>query len=488
MPVIILLIFFAAIVLIVFFGEIAVALIGSALILAGFFGGALALPVLTWVYLRHVHDVLLGGSSPEEPLPREHDDPAHLCYHGGPAWADLRAVVGRTWRAASLWALPLLPHMALYLLVVSAYQAITWSGVALVRGVDAGLLRLRRVRMVCPHCFRNLRYPAYLCLCERLHNAIRPGRRGLVRRLCLCGRAMPTLLLFGSADLACVCPYCSEHLEHRPGETRELLLPLFGGPGAGKTRLMNGLYLALAQATERTPGARLDLVGAQARRQLGEADTLLDPSRRTTPTLPGHRVRGATVRVETGRDALLLQLYDAAGERFARSDTAGGLTYLGRAKTFLLVVDPLAIDSVWRSLSGEQQERLAPDRSAGRHPEIFYEQVREEIERQYAVRSRATRGVRLAVVVSRGDLLSGTPVAPGEDLERWAANTLGLANLLRSAHAHFGQVRVFLTCAVTDPHGRAHDSLRGLARWALAQDRGEVSVLLDTPVTSGGTP
>lgn len=487
MPVIILLVF-VAIILIVLFGEIAIALLASVLILVGFFGGALGLPALTWVYLRHAYDVLLGGCSPEEPLPREHEDPAHLCYHGGPVWTDMRTVVGLTWRTFALWALPLLPHMVLYLLVVSAYQAITWAGVALLRGVDTALLMVRRVRMVCPHCFRHLRYPAYRCLCGRRHNTIRPGRRGLVRRLCLCDRAMPTLLLFGSADLAGVCPYCSEHLEHRPGETRELLLPLFGGAGAGKTRLMNGLYLALAQAAEHTPGARLTVMGAQSRRRLGEAETLLAPSRRTAPTLPGHRVRGATVRVEAGRDALLLQLYDAAGERFARSDTTGELTYLGQADTFLLVVDPLAIDLVWRSLSNGQKERLSPDRSVGRHPAIFYEQVREEIERQYAVGARPARHTRLAVVVTRGDLLPGTPIAPDGDLEQWATDTLGLANLLRSAHAHFGQVQVFLTSAVIDPEGRAHPSLTELARWALARDRGAASTILDVPATSGGAP
>src|SRR5699024_11774072 len=101
-----------------------------------------------------------------------------------------------------------------------------------------------------------------------------------------------------------------------------------GETGAGKAGLMSGLYLALAQAGEHGPRRCVAVMGAQARRWLDRADTLLDPARRTTPTLPGHRVRGATVRVEDGRDALLLQLYDAAGESFARSDPAGGLPCL----------------------------------------------------------------------------------------------------------------------------------------------------------------
>lgn len=487
MPVIFLLIF-AVIILVALLGEIAIALTLSALFVAGFFGGSLMLVGLTWVYLRHTYNVLLGGHTPKEPLPRAHEDPAHLCYHGGPAWTDLRTVVGTTWRVCALWALALLPHMVLYLLVVLAYQVLMWACVGFLRGLDTALLRIRRVRMVCPHCFRHLPYPAYRCLCGRRHNTIRPGRRGLVRRLCLCDRAMPTLLLLGSADLSGLCPHCCEHLEHRPGKSRELLLVLFGATGAGKTRLMNGLYLALAQAVEHGPRRCVTVMGAQARRWLDRADTLLDPARRTTPTLPGHRVRGATVRVEDGRDALLLQLYDAAGESFARSDTVGGLTYLGQAHTFLLVVDPLAIDPVWHCLSREQKERLLPDRSVGHHPQTFYERVREEIERQYAMGARAVRRARLAVVVTRGDLLSGTPVAPEGDLERWAADTLGLANLLRSARCHFGRVRVFVTSAVVGTDGRAHPSLWELARWALAQDRGAISTILDASTTREGLP
>src|SRR5699024_6926732 len=104
MPVIFLL-SFAVIILVAVLGEIAIALTLSALFVAGFFGGSLMLVGLTWVYLRHTYNVLLGGHTPKEPLPRAHEDPAHLCYHGGPAWTDLRTVVGTTWRVCALWAL-----------------------------------------------------------------------------------------------------------------------------------------------------------------------------------------------------------------------------------------------------------------------------------------------------------------------------------------------------------------------------------------------
>ncbi|WP_239643813.1 TRAFAC clade GTPase domain-containing protein [Nocardiopsis kunsanensis] len=451
-------------------------------LVAGIVAVCLGALSLTWLYVRTVHAVLFAGAHPDEPAPGPGDDPAHCSYHGGPAWADLCAVVGGTWRSSAPWTLLLAPHVALYTAAVALHQCAAWVCVGVLRAVDAALLVLRRVRMVCPHCFRRLGYPAYACECGRRHTAIRPGRRGILWRVCLCASRMPTLLLFGTADLHTVCPYCTHTLEHRPGEAPELVLPLFGGAGAGKTRLVNGLYRALEQGAEPFPDAYADTVGHGARQCLGEARAVLRPSARTLPTLPGHRVRGLTVRVGAGGSTLLLQLYDAAGERFARTSTVGELGYLGQAATFLLVVDPLGSDAVWSPLGPAEREELAPVRSRTRDPELAYGQVLEEVERRLGP---AVRRARLGVVVTRGDLLRGTSIAPDgtgqEALSHWAEHTLGLGNLLRSARAHFGRVRVFHTCAVTDPDGRVDPSLGRLLRWVLEGLPSAFGALVEEP-------
>src|SRR5699024_12124870 len=69
MPVIFLLIF-AVIVLVALVGETAIALTLSALLVVGFFGGSVVLVGLTWVYLRHTDNVLLGGHTPAVPPSR----------------------------------------------------------------------------------------------------------------------------------------------------------------------------------------------------------------------------------------------------------------------------------------------------------------------------------------------------------------------------------------------------------------------------------
>lgn len=461
----------------------------SAAVIAGCAAGVVWWCALAGVYLRRTHEVLFCGGYPDEPVPGGLDDPAHRAYHGGPAWWDLRAVVDWTWSASSPWGVFLVPLFLLHALVVGAYLAVVWTAVGALRLADSGLLLVRRIRMVCPGCFLRLGYPAYLCArCGQRHGAIRPGGQGLWWRWCLCGSRLPTLLLLGTADLDARCPHCDRGLEHRPGEAREFVLPLFGGTGAGKTRLVSGMNLALAQAAYRTPETYVESVGEETVRRLRDCERMLSAGYRTPPTPPGREVRGLTVRVCAGSRALLMQLFDAAGERFNRSVTAEELAYLGRASTFVLAVDPLGTEPVWCSLSARERSRLAEDRSHTRDPELAYGAVRDEIRRQYRMLGRVRlprrglRRTRLAVVITRGDLVRGTSIDPGEAAPReWAEQVLGLGNLLRDAAADFGEVRVFPTSAVTDESGRADPSLGALLRWVLAGEDDAFSAMLADP-------
>ena len=72
---------------------------------------------------------------------------------------------------------------------------------------------------------------------------------------------------------------------------------------------------------------------------------------------------------------------------------------------------------------------------------------------------------RLAVVFSRADLVD----TPGGDVAVWAADELGLGNLVRSVRLNFNETCFFHTAAVmTD--GVMHRSVPALIRWVLARD------------------
>ena len=440
---------------------------------------ALGLTGLVVLHLRRIHEVIQCGDNPRVgPLGPE--EPAWRGYHGGPLWWDLVEVHCRLRLETGLFAPFFVPFLLLQAALALGHLALAWTGVAVLRLVDGALLRLRRIRMVCPHCFEHVAYPAYGCDdCGRPHRDVRPGARGVFRRRCACGRDLPTLLLLGSADLVAHCPHCEQALEHRPGVAREFVLPLFGAVGAGKTRLTHGLHHALGWAAERHRDAHVAAMDQRTRHRLRDGERTLHPGHRTRPTPPGERAQGLTLRVGAERRTLLLQVYDTAGEWFAGVDRTEELTYLGRAHTFLLVLDPLAVPAVWNALDPDEQRRLARDRSNATDVEQVYTRVRDQVRRQYRAGGVCAGRTRLGVVVTRGDLLTGTTLDPTKvSPSLWVREVMGSANLLRAARADFGEVEVFVAGVVVDAEGTPDPSLAALARWVLAREAGPFDAML----------
>ncbi|MDN3353863.1 hypothetical protein [Actinomadura sp. DC4] len=352
-----------------------------------------------------------------------------------------------------------------HLTVVGVAFVVVRTTGAVLRAADSALLRIRHIRMVCPHCFDRVPYPAYGCPargCTRRHRDIRPGRYGVVRRHCLCGAKLPTLLLFGTARMAAYCPHqgCSRSMEHRPGEAREIVLPLFGAAGAGKTRLLYGMAERLrswsekgllnAELADGFTSGDLDLAGRFLRRG------------RATPKTAVQTPRSLIIRLGTGNDTRILQIFDAAGELFYWTERTQMLGYLDKARTFVLVIDPLSVSAFWEGLSAERQASLEGERSKAPSPDLAFLQTQQEMERMGVALGKC----RLAVVFSRADLLEGP--GAGDDVEAWARDELGLGNLIRSATHGFRKVRFFRTAAVLDTGGTVDPSVADLMRWLLA--------------------
>ena len=362
-------------------------------------------------------------------------------------------------------ALVTLVFAVIHLLVVGVSALVIRATGTVLRGVDSALLAVKNVRMVCPYCFERVPYPAYACPghgCTRRHRDVRPGRFGILRRRCQCGAEMSTLLLLGSSHMAAYCPHpgCERSLEHRPGEAPEIVLPFFGATGAGKTRLLLSMVTQLHQWTDQGK-LTAEFGDSATARELNIAGHLLRSGQSTVGTsvnLP----RAHVIRLILKRGTRILQLYDAAGERFYNTDRTQELTYLSKARTFILVVDPLSVEAFWRQLPADRQARLGSVRSAAPSPDLAYQQTHQQIEAMGVELSRS----RLAVVFSRADLIG----IPGGDVAAWAGSELGLGNLVRSTSQNFRETRYFRTAAVMDSDGSVHESVAALMRWVLARD------------------
>jgi Double-GTPase 2 len=433
------------------------------------------------------------------PTPAEDADPAVLQYFYGPALADaehaVRVAYGNCrglWRFgggtvqrcftadAALLTWPLGGGAALGMVAGTVLGAAATAGCAFVhlltvglsatcvriagtvlRCADSAVLRIKNIRMVCPHCGERITYPAYECpspACTKRHRDIRPGRFGILRRYCDCGEPMATLLLFGSSRMNAYCPYenCGEPLEYRPGKWPETVLPFFGAVGAGKTRLLFSMARQLTTGCQETCTAEFG--DSSTADQLRDASKLLSPKTLIRATPPAQLPRAYIIRLTSGDSTQILHMFDAAGEYFYSPERTQELQYLSKADTFVLVIDPLSVEAFWDRLLPDQQSTLEQTRSTALTPELAYQHTHQELEGMGIELGKA----RLAVVFSRADLIK----RPDDDVASWATKELGLGNLVRSARLSFGEVRFFRTAAVIK-NEVLDESIPALLRWVL---------------------
>ncbi|MGX4733271.1 TRAFAC clade GTPase domain-containing protein [Kitasatospora griseola] len=495
---------------------------------------AQALHLVALLLLGHARllDAVLRRHEPEfqtRPLPRPDDEPqpAHRSYWFGPAQRDLlligthghrrvrrtaatafRTVTDRIEQSSADLRPVTVPFglalyaglavglglaagllgvlMVLHWLVVLLLQGGVRLAAVLLAGVDLALLRIRNLHegVLCPHCFDRVRRPVHECSdedCRRRHTELRPGRYGLLHRRCACGRRLPTTLLGGRYRLPGYCTHatCGRQLSTETGRLAEFALPLIGGRAAGKTQLMAAILTLLQRPDPdgRAHGRLADRETEERYQLLREVLEISGHPRATPPELR----RGYSVLLDRGRPPRLLHLFDTAGERFVRREETDALRYARAARTFLFVLDPLAVPDFWNQLGPAQADRLDRTLASDMRPgDVF----------AAAVNAIGAMGVplkrcRLAVAISKADLLEqaldGSAGLPRQDdsdaARRWLTEHLGLGGLLENMSLEFREVRFFFTASVLSDaqedgaEPELHESVAPLLRWCLAGSR-----------------
>jgi Double-GTPase 2 len=454
-----------------------------------------------WRYVASFCEVLgipEASKAAPPPVPPQHyskdgREPAYEHYLFGQARRDLNLALSRvvtrfrrdfsaearqivnsrlTVTGTGYWTMPVLWHMLIGLmfmaglvlgtltatLLLAAATAIqvliviivAWAGISAtfaLRVIDSALLRIRGIRMTCPNCYRHISYPSYRCPdCGVLHHDIRPGRYGVLRRHCVCGRSLPTLLLLGSHQMTAFCPFegCEVQLADDQGTAAELTVAIFGGPNAGKTRLLTVMVMALKDRTAQQTAVvnYADRVTARRVSELTPAVFSNLPTPRTGPDQP----RAYSLYIKPAdRKPRLVHFFDTAGEKFYDSGKLTALRYFRLAGTFIFVIDPLSIDGVWDKLTPSRQSELSP--RAGHSPTYVFQQVVRNVEEMGV----DLKHVRLGVAVSKADMLSQVELpAPSQDsasVEKWLEE-MNLDDLVRSIRHAFDEVRFFHTSAM----------------------------------------
>jgi hypothetical protein len=154
-------------------------------------------------------------------------------------------------------------------------------------------------------------------------------------------------------------------------------------------------------------------------------------------------------------------MFDAAGERFYSAERTRELGYLSKARTFVLVIDPLSVDAFWSRLPEERRKAVESVRSTVRSPLVAFHQAHQSIEAMGV----DLKDARLAVVFSRADKID----PPDGDPADWADRELGLGNLVRSVKLQFKDSLFLLAAAIMEDEA-IHESIAALLRWMLAEE------------------
>jgi hypothetical protein len=226
----------------------------------------------------------------------------------------------------------------------------------------------------------------------------------------------------------------------------DVRVPVFGEPHAGKTRLIfAGIHDILGQAKKAGIAVYFPDEASRERaefglKQIASDERTLKTEWKLEPAL--------TCQIGSGIKGALLHAFDAAGERFRGAEGHDDLRYLEDGHTLVFVVDPFAVPGV-RDMVGSQprsallDEHLLGDR---RNPEDAYGEV---VSRVLASGTQ-TKKQRLAVVVSKADVLAEvgvTPPSESEAIKAWLHDS-GLHNLVLAAGREFKEVRYFSVASV----------------------------------------
>ncbi|MFI9168616.1 hypothetical protein [Streptomyces lincolnensis] len=328
--------------------------------------------------------------------------------------------------------------------LLAAVEAGRGACVLTLRELERLQLLTRGVRMRCPYpgCYRHITLPVYRCPgCREAHRELRPGRFGVFRHVCVCGRRLSACPPVRRPRDAAECPYCAGALPPSLGTIRMVQIPIVGGTSSGKTMLMAAMLAGLT-SWERAGQLSATCATPDDRRQLQTLKSQLDTGGWVLGTT-GPQPRAHMLEIGSGRRRRLLYLYDPNGGVYDDAAAVRAQQYLAQADAVVLVADVLAEPGVRREIGGADAQCAVDARPSPEGPKETYDRLVGEL----GSPGRRAR-TPVAVVATKRDALDRLHSLPRpyDPLDGWLSD-VGLGKLVLALGHDFGKVRYWAVSA-----------------------------------------
>ena len=242
--------------------------------------------------------------------------------------------------------------LALGIIQVVAFLAmmlIIYLTYTLVFFLDWLYRRIRHISSTCEQCQSKTALPIYSCpACGVKHTSLIPSKYGIFKRRCECGAKLPTTFFNGRESIDAECPTCGNSIRDG-GKHIDIPIPVVGGPSAGKTCFIS---MAIDKLEDSANEQNLEFEYSPN----ADDEYALNMSYLNSGNLP---MKTSDMRLRFYRFYMqpekkikhLISLCDVGGEVYDNSQALGAQTGLTHAKAFIMVIDPLSIESYRKELA-----------------------------------------------------------------------------------------------------------------------------------------
>lgn len=318
---------------------------------------------------------------------KKSSQPARLSYFFGPGYKDVKKTIKLIWelnaedakkyyiqydeaglmsvkglfnfsRALSIMIFGSLFSMiisAVIILVLVLFFLPVYLLFSLVWLIDRIYLVHNKISVACSHCHSSYRLPIYECECGQRHDDLTPGKYGIWKRECVCGRKLSTAFFNGRKELKAICPVCLSNgklVYLNEKETRPITIPVVGGRSVGKTAFITAFSKKFIDEIASDKGFTTEFYdrGSEIIYQKFSS-SYMSGSTVMTQKVDSRTNTNAIdfsffVNHEKLKPSRLFHIYDIAGEIFTNNDEGELPKHFTYSQGIIFMIDPFSLPEI----------------------------------------------------------------------------------------------------------------------------------------------